>query len=369
MTHKSKALGIALVLFGSVALVACDKKTDETKTTKEEIKQEETPKAEAKSPLEEAREKAGAFAALPKNWVKEGQTKEQEDLGRMLYYETRMSKNHDISCNSCHMLDSYGVDNTPTSTGHKKVLGSRNSPTVYNAAGHVAQFWDGRAKDVEEQAKGPILNPVEMAMPDSDQVEKVLTSIPGYVEAFKKAFPDQENPVNYENMSIAIGAFERNLATPAKWDKFLDGDDKALSEDELKGFNLFIAKGCVACHNGALVGGSTFQKVGAVKPWPNQVDQGVFEVSKKDTDKMMFKTPSLRNVEKTGPYFHDGSVKELDKAVKMMGEYQLGQTISDDEAKLIVAWLGSLTGEVDKDYVKKPELPENGPDTPAPDPN
>lgn len=361
-THRYRKL-ISLLVLPTFAW-ACDTKKEEP-GAKPEAKEV----SRAVTPLEEARAKTGLFAALPDHWIKEGQTREMEDLGRVLYYETRMSKNHDISCNSCHMLDAYGVDSLPTSPGHKKALGSRNSPTVYNAAGHAMQFWDGRAADVEEQARGPILNPVEMAMPDAQQVEKVLGTIPGYGELFKEAFPKQDDPITYENVSLAIGAFERRLVTPSRWDAFLGGDDKALSADEIKGFNLFVSTGCMACHNGALVGGTTFHQLGAIKPWPNQTDQGLFALTHKDEDRMKFKAPSLRNISKTGPYFHDGSVKELDQAVSMMAAHQLGQTLSKEQTRLIVTWLDTLTGDIDLDYIKQPELPMSGPDTPGPEPD
>lgn len=362
------------VMVGALALMvsaaACKKDEAKQEPAAQAPAKVEPAKVEpVKSPLEQARAAAGAFAALPADFKKPGQTPEQEKLGRQLYYETRLSKNFDISCNSCHMLDSFGVDNKPTSPGHKGQLGNRNSPTVYNAAGHSVQFWDGRAADVEAQAKGPILNPVEMSMPEEAVVLATLKSIPGYAEGFKAAFPGQEDPVTYDNLAAAIGAFERNLVTPSRWDKFLGGDDKALSEDELRGFNLFMSTGCAACHNGALMGGGSFQKVGAVKPWPNQKDQGRFEVTKAEADKMMFKPPSLRNIAKTAPYFHDGSVATLEEAVKAMGEHQLGRTLPDEEIKLIVTWLNALTGEVPAEYVAKPELPPSGPDTRKPDPS
>lgn len=328
----------------------------------------ETPKV-VESPLELARKNVGAFQALPKDYAREGQTAAQEELGRMLYYDTRLSKNHDLSCNSCHDLARAGVDGKPTSPGHKGQLGGRNSPTVYNAAGHFAQFWDGRAADVEAQAKGPVLNPIEMAMPDEASVVKVLQSIPGYVEAFKKAYPDQAEPVTYDNMGAAIGAFERRLVTPSRWDRFLGGDDKALSDKELDGFNLFVSTGCAGCHNGALVGGGSLQKVGAARPWPNQADTGRMTVTSKEEDRMMFKAPSLRNIAQTGPWFHDGATSKLEEAVKMMASHQLARDLTDEEVGKIVAWLEALTGEVPTDYIQKPELPPSGPETPAPDPS
>ncbi|APR82491.1 Cytochrome c551 peroxidase [Minicystis rosea] len=252
--------------------------------------------------------------------------------------------------------------------GHKGQLGARNSPTVYNAAGHFVQFWDGRAATVEEQAKGPLTNPVEMAMLSDKHVLEVLKSIPQYVDAFKKAFPDDKDPITYDNVGKAIGAFERKLVTPSRWDKFLKGDKSALTSDEKAGFNAFLDAGCAACHTGPYLGGAVYQKAGLLKPWPNQKDQGRFDVTKNEIDKMMFKVPTLRNVAKTAPYFHDGQTKTLEEAVKMMASYQSGKELKDSEVKSIVAFLDTLTGDVPKDYIKQPELPKSTAKTPKADP-
>lgn len=313
----------------------------------------------------------GLFAPLPEVYASEENpiTDEKIALGRMLYYDTRLSKNHDVSCNSCHDLANYGVDGKARSPGHKGQLGGRNSPTVYNAGGHVAQFWDGRAKDLEEQAKGPVMNPVEMAMPSEARVVETLRSIPGYVEAFQKAFPDEKDPVSFDNMARAIGAFERKLVTPSRFDKFLAGDESALTDEEKEGLNTFVATGCVACHTGAGLGGQGYFKLGQAKPWPNESDLGRFDVTKSDGDKLVFRTPTLRNVEKTAPYFHDGSVATLEEAVKKMAFHQLGKDLSDEDTKSIVTFLGSLTGELPKHYIAKPELPPSSDKTPKPDPS
>ena len=309
--------------------------------------------------------------ALPQNLFPktEGTNQALIDLGRELYYEQRLSKNADISCNSCHQLDRYGVDNLPTSPGHKGQLGARNSPSVYNAAGHIAQFWDGRAKNVEEQALGPILNPVEMAMPSQEKVLEVLNSMPEYVTAFHDAFPQESDPVKYENVGKAIGAFEKGLVTPAPFDRYLAGDKLALKPEQKQGLKLFTELGCVGCHNGTYVGGGMYQKVGLVQPWPNQKDQGRYELTHQDADRMVFKVPSLRNVAMTAPYFHDGSAKTLAEAVKRMGKYQLGKDLSEEETQAIVAFLGSLTGEISTAYIQEPLLPENTDRTPLPDPS
>jgi cytochrome c peroxidase len=287
-------------------------------------------------------------------------------LGRMLYYETRLSAGHEISCNTCHSLDAYGAESEPVSTGHKNQKGKRNAPTVYNAAGHFVQFWDGRAPDVEEQAKGPVLNPIEMALPSDAAAVRVLASMPEYVALFRQAFPKDKDPISFNNMALAIAAFERGLVTPSRWDRFLNGDNSALTAAEKTGFNKFAAAGCAGCHNGAYVGGNSFQRLGVVTPWPDQSDLGREQVTKQDADKLVFKVPSLRNVTKTAPYFHDGSVPTLEKAIRAMAVHQRGNQLSDADVKSIVAWLDTLTGEIPHDYIKPPALPKSTSSTPAP---
>jgi cytochrome c peroxidase len=316
-------------------------------------------------------ERAGLiFGTLPEEVRSDANpiTEAKIDLGRKLYYEKRLSKNHDISCNSCHLLAEFGVDGESTSSGHRGQRGDRNAPTVYNAALHVAQFWDGRAPDVEEQAKGPVLNAVEMAMPSEQAVVETLESIPGYAPLFSAAFPDALEPISYDNMAKAIGAFERRLLTPSPLDHFQAGKLTALSEEQAKGLELFVGTGCVACHNGPGVGGGMYQRLGAMNPYPTQ-DLGRFEVTGREEDRFLFKVPSLRNVEKTGPYFHDGGVGTIEEAVRLMANHQLGKVLSDADVGQIVAFLGSLTGAVDPEYIKPPELPPSGPSTGAPDPS
>ncbi len=294
-------------------------------------------------------------------------TDEKVNLGRMLYYETRLSKSQEISCNSCHMLDQYGVDGQPTSDGHKGQMGDRNSPTVYNAAGHFVQFWDGRAPDVEEQAKGPVMNPVEMAMPSEKQVVAVLKSMPQYVEVFKKAFPGEKDPINYENMTRAIGVFERKLVTPSRWDRFLLGDSSELTNEEKAGFNVFMETGCQACHAGTYMGGNLYQRLGAVKPWPDTSDVGREKITQVEADRLVFKVPGLRNIEKTGPYYHNGKVETLEQAIARMAEYQLGKSLNDDQVQSIITWLKTLTGTIPAEYVREPILPKSTANTPKPE--
>jgi cytochrome c peroxidase len=293
-------------------------------------------------------------------------TDEKVALGRMLYYELRLSKSQKISCNSCHMLDKFGVDGQATSDGHNGRKGDRNAPTVYNAAGHFVQFWDGRAADVEEQAKGPVMNPLEMAMPSAKEVAVVLKSMPEYVQAFQKAFPDEKDPVTYENMAKAIGAFERKLITPSRWDKFLQGDSQALSDQEKAGFNTFMETGCQACHSGAYVGGNMYQKLGLVKTWPDSSDLGREKITKNEADRLVFKVPGLRNIAQTTPYYHNGKVENLEQAVSRMAEYQLGKNLEEAQVRSIVAWLKTLTGNIPTEYIKPPVLPKSAPKTPGP---
>ena len=267
------------------------------------------------------------------------------ELGRMLYYEPRLSKNQKISCNSCHLLDNYGVDGEPTSPGHQGQRGGRNSPTVYHAAGHIAQFWDGREPDVEAQAKGPVLNPIEMAMPSADHVVKVLKSIPGYVKSFGRAFPDAQDPVTYDNMARAIGAFERKLVTPSRVDEFLAGDTTALTAPERKGMAEFFNAGCPVCHSGRYFGGDKYMKLGLVKPWPGLKDVGRSAVTKNESDKHVFKVPSLRNIAKTGPYLHDGSQPDLRIQIRMMAEHQLGKDLTSEQVESVYTFLQALTGK------------------------
>jgi len=294
-------------------------------------------------------------------------TEEKVALGRMLYYEPRLSKSQEISCNSCHMLDKYGVDSQPTSDGHKGKTGDRNSPTVYNAAGHMAQFWDGRAANVEEQAKGPVMNPIEMAMDTEEEVLVVLKSMPEYVALFKAAFPGEKDPVTYDNMARAIGAFERKLTTPSRWDKLLAGDQNALTAEEKAGFRAYYEAGCQTCHAGAYVGGGSYQRLGMVEAWPDTSDPGREKVTKSDADRMVFKVPSLRNIDRTGPYYHNGKVATLAEAVSTMAQYQLGKTLTDAQVQSIVTWLGTLTGDLPAGYIKEPVLPKSTAKTPKPD--
>jgi cytochrome c peroxidase len=339
-----RTLSLTLLL----AAVACDEPAPPAEAPATEAAPEATgPDAAA------LRSRASAvLGQLPEAAPRKGEklTDERIDLGRRLYYETQLSLAGDLSCNSCHDLAKYGVDGQPTSPGHKGQLGGRNSPTVYNAALHFTQFWDGRAADVEEQAKGPVLNPIEMAMPDEKTVVQRLKKDATYGDAFKAAFPDDADPITYDNMAKAIGAFERRLITPSPFDAFLAGDDAALTEVQLAGLETYLDTGCTTCHNGALLGGSMYQKLGLVKPYED-ADKGRAEVTGNDADLQMFKVPSLRNIDKTGPYFHNGQVASLDEAIRLMATHQLGKELSKEEVASISAFLSSLTGEIPTEYI------------------
>ena len=297
-----------------------------------------------------------AFAPLPAAMETAANplTDAKVDLGRTLFFETRLSRDKDVSCNSCHKLDAYGVDGRQFSVGTKQQLGGRNSPSVYNAAGQIAQFWDGRAATVEEQAKGPILNPVEMTMPSAAAVVARLREVPAYRAAFQKAFPGKGDPVTYDNLGLAIGAFERRLVTPGRWDRYLQGDTAALTPAEREGFNTFVATGCQACHAGALMGGAMYQKLGMVRPWTDRSDIGRAAITHQVSDTLVFKVPALRNVARTAPYFHNGSVKTLDEAVRLMAAHQLGKDLTPEQVSRIVSYLNALTGEIPASYVAQP---------------
>jgi cytochrome c peroxidase len=295
-------------------------------------------------------------------------THEKIELGKMLFFDPRLSSSQIISCNSCHNLSTGGVDAGPTSIGHAWQKGPRRAPTVFNAVFNIAQFWDGRAEDLKAQAKGPIQASVEMnATPGL--VEMTLSSMPGYVEEFKKAFPNEASPVTFDNVTKAIEAFEATLITPgSRFDQFLEGDTNALSVGEREGLKLFMDKGCSACHNGINVGGRAYFPFGVVeKPGadilpPN--DKGRFAVTKTASDEYVFRAGPLRNVALRAPYFHSGQVWSLKQAVGIMGASQLGQKLTEQEEDAIVAFLQTLTGEQPR--IELPVLPPRTDATPLP---
>ena len=292
------------------------------------------------------------------------------ELGKMLFFDPRLSASHAISCNSCHNIGLGGADAEPTSIGHRWQHGGRNAPTVFNAVFNKAQFWDGRAKDLEQQAGGPIVNPIEMASPEPHVVEQ-LKGTPGYREAFDKAFPGEPNPITLGNVQKAIAVFEAILITPnAPFDRFLKGDQSALSRVQKDGLALFIDRGCASCHNGVNIGGGMYAPFGVVeKPGADILplaDKGRFTVTKTASDEYVFKVPTLRNVALTAPYFHSGQAWDLRQAVAVMGASQLGIHLISEDVDKITAFLDGLTGEQPK--VIYPVLPPNVGATPRPEP-
>ncbi|MCQ4318284.1 cytochrome-c peroxidase [Stutzerimonas zhaodongensis] len=294
---------------------------------------------------------------------------EQAQLGHKLWFDPRLSRSHVISCNTCHNLSLGGGDNVTTSIGHGWQKGPRNSPTVLNAVFNAAQFWDGRAEDLQAQAKGPVQAGVEMNN-TPERVVATLKSIPEYASEFKKAFPGEQDPVSFDNMAYALEAFEVSLTTPdSPFDRYLKGDDKALDAKQKEGLALFMDTGCSACHSGVNVGGQGYFPFGVIKKPGAEIlpsgDKGRFTVTNTASDEYVFRAAPLRNVALTPPYFHSGEVWDLEQAVAIMGDSQLGRTLKEDEAGAIAAFLRSLTGR--QPQVTYPVLPASTPDTPRPE--
>lgn len=327
----------ALAAFCSI-LASCGKPGD-TQEPKEAVR--------ALSAAEETELRSmaeGVFAVLPDVMPgHEGTTDAMIALGKSLYFDTRLSVNDKQSCNSCHNVSdgAAGVDNEVTSEGALGGRGTRNSPTVFNAGFHAMQFWDGRAEDLVAQAKGPICNPGEMAMPSPEAVEAKLKKTKEYPALFAEAYPTEPSPITFDNVAKAIAAFERTLIAPSRFDKWITGDTSALTMAERRGMHTFINTGCISCHNGALFGGNGLQKLGNVQPYSSS-DPGRYLVTKDPADSMMFKVPSLRLVSRTKPYFHDGSVPSMSKAIELMGWHQLGKKLSTTEVAEIETFLKAL---------------------------
>jgi cytochrome c peroxidase len=295
-------------------------------------------------------------------------TPDKVKLGKMLYFEPRLSASDLISCNTCHNMATAGVDLQETSVGHAWQKGPRNAPTVLNSVFNIAQFWDGRAKDLAEQAMGPMQATVEMSN-TPERVVETLKSMPEYVELFQKSFPGAGDPVTFDNSVKAIEVYESTLLTPdSPFDRYMKGDESALTAEQKEGLKLFMDKGCASCHNGINVGGAGYFPFGLVKKPSEEVrptgDKGRFAVTKTESDEYVFKVPTLRNVTLTAPYFHSGKVWDLNDAVTIMGEAQLGQELNDEEVDKIVIFLGALTGK--QPDVELPVLPPSTKDTPRP---
>ncbi len=292
------------------------------------------------------------------------------ELGRMLFMDPRFSSTGTVSCNSCHNVMLGGEDNRPVSMGVHGQVGGRSAPTVWNSAFNSAQFWDGRAGSLEEQAKGPVTNPIEMGMSDIEKAMGRVRMIPGYRDYFEKAFG--KDSMTVDNAAKAVAAFERTLITPnSPYDRYAKGDKKALTKQQIRGLETFTETGCNSCHSGAAFNGPTlpagtpflnkfpvFSDNSYVTKYGLDKDGGREQVTKKAVDRNMFKVPTLRNVAITAPYFHNGAVKTLDEAVRVMAKVQLNRDLSDAQVKDIVAFLEGLTGEFPQQTM--PRLPVTG---------
>jgi cytochrome c peroxidase len=307
------------------------------------------------------------FERLPADYAdpQHPATPERVKLGRALFFDPRWSVDRNVSCATCHQPALYGADALPKSIGVKGRQHLRNAPTVLNTAGHVSANWRGDRKDVEDQAIAAAIGQVSTGYSEHAAWIAQIESIGGYRTMFRHAFPGQASPITPLNLSMAIGAYERTLVTPAPFDAYLDGDASALAPQARKGLETFIKSGCVTCHSGAGVGGAMYQKFGLhMEYWKatgsKEIDKGRFDVTKNEADLHVFKVPSLRNVAMTAPYFHDGSVATLSDAVKVMAATQLGKNLGDHEVQNIVAFLKSLTGTLPEDFVTVPMLPPSG---------
>jgi cytochrome c peroxidase len=304
------------------------------------------------------------FGPLPQMMLSEKNpiTPEKVKLGKMLFYETRISVDGTVSCARCHPIGLYAADGLRKSIGNNCKLNPRNAPTILNAAGQISAHWIGNRTDVEDQARQSVIGPPSFGMPSYEAVENELKEIKGYIELFKKAFPADNNPVTVDHFAKSVGAFERTLVTPSAFDAFVKGDIAALKEQEKRGLRTYMETGCMACHSSTYFGGQVYQKFGLFEPYwkytkSEPVDEGRYVVTKNDADKYVFKVPVLRNVAKTSPYFHDGSVNKLEDAVWIMGKIQLGKELNNSQVEEVATFLKSLTGKIPEDALKVPLLP------------
>ncbi len=354
-----KTINVLFVLILFLAISCGDKKAPKENAME---KQMGAMKVSAELEAQIGERARATFQALatksenPNNPMTEAKIK----LGKILYFDTRLSKDGTQSCNTCHDLNTFGVDNLATSPGDDGGLGTRNSPTVLNAALHTSQFWDGRAKDVEEQAGMPILNPVEMAIPSEKFLVDRLSKVPMYQNLFKETFPEESSPLTYTNIQNSIAAFERILLTPSKFDQYLAGNANALSVDEKQGLKTFMEVGCTTCHMGSLLGGNIIQKFGLYSNYweltgSDPIDEGRFAETGNEAEKYMFKVPSLRNIAETHPYFHDGSVESLREATKIVAKLNLNIDLTEEQLDELVTFMNALTSDLPADVKKMPE--------------
>jgi len=304
------------------------------------------------------------FSPLPQVILSEKNpvTPEKVILGKILFYETRISVDGTVSCARCHPIGLYGADGLRKAIGNNCKVNPRNAPTIFNAAGQISAHWIGNRTDVEDQARQSVTGPPSFGMPSNEAVERRLKEIKGYLDLFKKAFPKDNDPITVDNFSKAVGAFERTLVTPSRFDIFLRGDQTALTAPQKRGLKTFMETGCIMCHPGAYVGGQSYQKFGLFESYwqvtkSKDVDEGRYVVTKNESDKYVFKVPTLRNVEMTSPYFHDGSVDRLHDALWIMGKIQLGRDLTRSQVEEIASFLRSLTGSIPDDTFRIPLLP------------
>jgi cytochrome c peroxidase len=289
-------------------------------------------------------------------------TSQKVKLGKMLFYETRISVDGTVSCARCHPFSLYAADGLTKSIGNNCKINPRNAPTILNAAAQIAAHWIGNRTGVEDQAKQSVIGPPSFWMPSYEEVEKKLKKIKGYALLFEEAYPGERDPVSVDNFAKAVGAFKRTLVTPSGFDAFVRGEQTALTDNQKRGLKTFIETGCITCHSGAYVGGQMYEKFGVFEPYwqytkSKDVDEGRYVVTKDESDKYIFKVPILRNVEMTSPYFHDGSVDRLHDAIRIMGKVQLARTLEEQQVQEITFFLKSLTGQIPDDALKVPLLP------------
>jgi cytochrome c peroxidase len=304
------------------------------------------------------------FSPLPQVMVSEKNsiTSEKVKLGKTLFYESRISVDGTVSCIKCHPISLYGADGLKKSIGNNCKVNPRNAPTLFNAAAQISAHWIGNRTDVEDQAKQSVIGPPSFGLPSYEALEKKLKEIKGYNDLFRKAFPKDDHSMTVDNFAKAIGAFERTLVTPSPFDAFLKGDKGGLKEKEKRGLKTFIQVGCTACHLGQYLGGQMYQKFGIVEPYwkytkSEMIDEGRYVVTKNESDKYLFKVPVLRNVSKTAPYFHDGSVDKLEDAVWIMGKVQFGRDLTKPQIEDMIAFFISLTGKISEEALRVPLLP------------
>jgi len=304
------------------------------------------------------------FGPLPQvmTFKKNPITPQKVQLGKILFYETRISVDGTVSCARCHPIGLYAADGLRKAVGNNCKINPRNAPTILNAAGQISAHWIGNRADVEDQAKQSVIGPPSFGMPSYEAVENKLKEIRGYTDLFEKAFPGEANPITVDNFAKSVGAFERTLVTPSAFDAFVKGDRTALKALQKRGLKAFMEIGCMTCHSSAYFGGQMYEEFGVVEPYwkytkSDPIDEGRYAVTKSEADKYVFKVPVLRNVEKTAPYFHDGSVGKLENAVWIMAKIQLGKDLGKTQVEDVVTFLKSLTGKIPEDALRVPLLP------------